>query len=53
MTTDYAAIAMQRLDFWQRFAGLDWDTAQEKARAWEAGAQANREREAAGQLALF
>ena len=42
LETPYAAIAMQRLDFWQRFAGLDWDTAQEKARAWEAGAQADR-----------
>ena len=53
LETPYAAIAMQRLEFWQQFAGLDWDTAQEKARAWEAGEQADREREAAGQLPLF
>jgi hypothetical protein len=33
LMTEYAAIAYQRLEFWQQYAGLDWDAAQEYARA--------------------
>jgi len=53
LETPYAAIAWQRLEFWQQFAPEDWHTARELAEIWEDNEKARHEREAAGQLPLF